>query len=280
MPTATSSAPTANTWLNAKASLENNSTPSTDYKIIMSPNTQANTVSSLSGLFNSQPTIAKQYDNGEMFHALGFDWMSDQTVLLHTTGSYATNPAYTPGLGFAATTVAGAAQTGTSLTVAALAGPLNQGDMICIQGVQSVNRITKQASGRVRHFTVTAPVAAGATVIPIYPAMIGVDALNNPQQYQTVNAAPANGAQVYVTAAPGAQYRKNVAFVPEAITLAAVDLDMPPNVDGAREVFDDVSIRVVTQYAIMSDQEITRLDLLMGSLWLKPEWVATVPDVP
>lgn len=271
--------PDARTWLNAKASLENNSCPSTDYKIMMSPNTQANTVSALSGLFNSQPTIAKQYDNGEMFHALGFDWMSDQTVLLHTTGAYANTPAYLPGSGFAATTVAGAAQAGTSVTVAALAGPMNIGDIICIQGVQAINRPTKQSTGRLRHFTLTQNVPAGATSLPIYPALIGVDANGFAVQYQTVNASPANGAQVFCVSAPGSQYRKNLALTPEAITLVTVDLDLPPNVDAAREVYDETSIRIVTQYNVMSDQEITRLDILFGKLWVKPEWLCVVPDV-
>lgn len=272
--------PNAKAWLNAKAEMENNSVPSDDYKIVMSPNTQANTVDSLKGLFNSQPTVAKQYDNGEMVRALGFDWMSDQTVLLHTTGAYANAPAYTDGLGFACTTVSGAAQTGTSLTVAALAGPLAKGDIIRIAGVQMVNSITKSPTGRSRTFTVTAAVAAGATVIPIYPAITGVDGGGNTVQYQTVNASPANAAQVYVVSAPSSQYRKNLAFVPEAITLAAVDLELPPNVDAAREVFDEISIRIVTQFQIMSDQLVTRLDLLSGSAFLKPEWCVCVPDVP
>ena len=272
--------PTAKTWLNAKAEIENNSVPSDDYKIVMGPNTQANTVDALKGLFNSQTVIAKQYDNGEMFHALGFDWFVDQTVLLHTTGAYATAPAYTDGMGFAATTVAGAAQTGSNLVVGAMVGPLNKGDIIRIAGVNAVNRITKQSTGRARTFVVTAAVATGATVIPIYPALIGVDGGGNAVQYQTVNLAPANAAQVYVVSAPGSQYRKNIAYVKEAITMVAVDLELPPNVDAAREVFDEISIRVVTQYAVMSDQQITRLDTLSGALWIKPEWAAVIADVP
>ena len=272
--------PTIGEWLNAKASLLDNSSPSDDYKIVLSPRSEANAVKTLAGYFNSQPTIAKQYDNGEMRHALGSDWMADQTVLLHTTGMYATStPAYTPGAGFAATTVSGANQTGASLIVAALAGPLNKGDFIRIQGVQGVNRVTEQPTGTFRDFTLTASVPAGATVLPIYPPILGVDGLGNPQQYQTVNASPANAAQVYVTAAPGAQYRKNLCFVPEAITLACVDMEMPPNIDGARETFDDVSVRIVTQYAVMSDQNVTRLDILTGNLWIKPEWCTTVPDI-
>lgn len=271
-------APTANTFLNAKAALENNAVPDSNYKIVMAPGTQANTVASLAGLFNSQPVLAKQYENGDMTRALGFDWFTDQTVVVHTTGAYATNPTWTNHKGFAAVTVAGAGQTGSALTVSALAGPLKKGDMIRIDGVFAVNPVFKANTGNLRDFVVTADCATGATSIPIYPALLGVDGGGLEQQFQTVTASPANAAQVYVTAAPGSIYRKNLAYVPKAMTLATVDLIMPPNVDAAREVYDETSVRVVTQYQGTSDQLLTRMDLIYGVLYLKPEWVACVPD--
>ena len=272
--------PVAQTWLNAKARIQNFGAPTTDYKIVMHPNTQANVVTSLMGLFNSQPIIAKQYENGDMYHALGFDWMDDQTVILHTTGSLATNSAYTAGSGWSVTTVAGAAQTGNALAVAATTGTLAQGDIIAVAGVQGVNPITMQPNGRMRTFAVTAPVPVGATSIPIYPAILGVDVNGNPQEFQTVNASPANGAQIYCQSGPAAQYRKNLAYLPKAVTMVTADLIMPPNVDGAREVFDEMSVRIVTQYQGMSDQLLTRADVLWGTAWLKPEWATVVPDVP
>jgi len=271
-------APVMKTWLDGKASLHNNAVPTTDFKAVIAPNSESTVVSSLAGYFNSQATIAKQYDNGEMMHALGFDWMTDQTVTVHTTGAYAVNPTWTVGKGFAATTVAGANQTGNSLVVSALAGPLKAGDIIAVDGVFGVNTINKMTTGRLRHFNVTANVAAGSTVIPIYPAISGPDGLGNEVAYQTVTASPANAAQVYVTAAPGSMYRKNIVFVPKAMTFATVDLEMPPNVECAREVFDNVSVRVVTQYFGMSDNIVTRLDVLSGFALLKPEWCAVVPD--
>ena len=269
--------PTINTWLNAKASLEKNAVPDSNYKIVMDPSTQANTVANLAGYFNSQPVIAKQYENGDMTRALGFDWMADNTVILHTTGAYATNPTYTTAKGFAASTVNGAGQVGTVLTVAAMAGPLAKGDIISVDGVYNVNPVTKAATARLKHFVVTAPTLTGATSIPIYPSILGANA-GVAQQYQTVSVSPANGATVFVAAAPGSVYRKNLAYVPKAMTLATVDLILPPNVDAAREVFDEVSVRVITQYQGTSDQLLTRLDLLYGFAYLKPEWMVIVPD--
>jgi hypothetical protein len=36
---------------------------------------------------------------------------------------------------------------------------------------------------------------------------------------------------------------------------------------------------MITDYAVLSDQFITRLDILFGSLLIRPEWVVTVADI-
>jgi hypothetical protein len=38
-------------------------------------------------------------------------------------------------------------------------------------------------------------------------------------------------------------------------------------------------MRMVTQYIIGTDQAATRLDILYGSLWVRPEWACVVADV-
>lgn len=263
--------PIASTYLQAGANMHLNSAPLADRKIINSPVTEARVVAALSGLFNPQAMISRQYANGKMYDALGFSWMSDQTSLMHTNGTLAQ----------ASATVNGAGQTGLSLTVNALAGTLNAGDIITIAGVNAVNRITKQSTGQLRQFAVTANVAAGATSIPIYPALIPASG-GNAVQYQTVTDSPANGAAVNpaLTLAASTVYRKNFAFAPEAVTLATGDLELPRGVhEAAREQFDGVSMRMVTAYQVGTDQMITRLDVLYGYLWVRPEWACIVADI-
>lgn len=267
--------PTASTWLQAGATLDQNSAPRGRRKIIMDPLTQARTVASLSGLFNPQSRISDQYETGEMQQALGFDWFMDQTVIQHTTGAYSASggpPAFVAG------TVAGAGQSGLMLVVTALGGPLAQGDIITIAGVNGVNRITKKTFGP-RTFTVTAPAIAGATAISIYPALIpGVG--GNQVQYQTVDVSPANLANISVVTLTGSSFRKNIAYAPEAITLATADLVLPRNVEeAAREVYDGCSMRMVSAYNVQSDEFITRLDILYGYLFVRPEWACEVPDI-
>lgn len=263
--------PIASTYLNAGASLDLNSSPIANRKIVNSPRTEARVVSALSGLLNPAPSISRQYVTGRMYDALGFVWMKDQTTITHTNGTTAQS----------SITVNGANQTGLSLTVNATAGTLNIGDIITIPGVYAVNRITKQSTGELRQFAVTANVPAGSTSIPIYPAI--VPPVSGQQvQYQTVTASPASGINVNPTnsLAASTAYRKNFAYAPEAVTLATADLSIPKNVvEGAREEFDGVSMRMITDYFIGTDQEITRLDVLYGYLWIRPEWACVVADV-
>lgn len=260
--------PTAATWLKGGAYLDTLSAPQMRRQIIMDPFTQAATVSSLAGLFNPNNSISEQYRRGTMQQALGFDWAMDQTTIVHETANYTDN-----------ITVAGADQTGTTLTTSAITGGLNKGDIIEIEDVFFVNRITKQNKHVLAQFVVTADVATGATSIPIYPAIIPAGPTGSAVQYQTVDASPANGADVSPVTKPAETYRKNFAFVPEAVTLATADLIMPGGVwESARQNFDGVSMRMVTQYAIGTDQAITRLDVLFGFLWIRPEWCVVVAD--
>jgi hypothetical protein len=262
--------PIASTYLNAGASLDLMSAPIANRKVVNGPRTEARVVSALSGLLNPAPEISRQYTTGRMYDALGFIWMKDQTAITHTNGALAQGSA----------TVNGAGQTGLNLVVNALAAGLNMGDIITVASVNSVNRITKQSTGELSQFAVTAPVAAGATSIPIYPAIIPPVG-GQPVQYQTVDASPANGAAVNPVAGlvASTKYRKNFAYCPEAVTLATADLEMPKGVhEVAREQFDGVSMRMLTDYFIGNDNLITRLDTLYGFLWIRPEWASIVAD--
>jgi hypothetical protein len=258
--------PIAATYLNAGALLDINSARTGRRKIVNDPFTQARVVASLSGLLNPSTDISKQYITGRMYDALGYEWFSDQTVIKHTTGT------------FTAGTVAGAGQTGLVLLTNAITGTLNQGDIITLVGTNAVNRITKQSTGQLRQFVVTANAASGATSISIYPAII--PSVGGQQvQYQTVDNSPANGATIALATPANVTYRKNIAYTPEAVTMATADLELPRGVhEAARESYDGVSMRMVTAYNVSTDQFITRLDILYGFLYVRPEWACIVAD--
>lgn len=257
--------PNAGTWLNAGAAIDFNLAPRMDRQIILDPRTQARTISSLAGLFNPQVKISDQYETGLISRdTLGFDWMYDQTTKIHTVGT------------FSAGTVAGAGQTGTTLTVNAITGTLKKGDIITLDGVYAINRLTGESQGELRQFCVTSDVASGATSIPIYPAIVAA-----PAAYNTVTASPADTATIRLVATAGSQYRQNLAFYPEAFTLATADLEMPTAgvVQAARAQFDGISLRMIEAYDVMSDSLITRMDILYGYAAIRPEWACVVADV-
>jgi hypothetical protein len=265
--------PTLETFLNAKALLSERSAPTNDRKFILDPVTMARTVQNLTGLLNPATEISEQYRTGEVYNAIGFDWFEDQTVIKHTNGAFT-----------GTMTVNGAGQTGTVITTNALGSTINVGDIITFAGVNAVNRITKVSTGSLQQFVVTATAAAGATSINIYPAIVPPSG-GNPVQYQTVTASPANGAAIALAGPSVAgfgstTFRKNLAFIPDAVTMATADLEMPKNMqEVARERMDGISMRMVTGFDIKSDQFITRLDVLYGYVWVRPEWAVVVADI-
>lgn len=275
--TANTTTPVADDFLTAGAILDEMSAPRGGRKAVLSPRTQARTVSGLAGLFNPTGRISKQFDTGEMMGpALGIeDWMSDQTVSNHTNGTAA------------GITVSGASQTGTSILMkATTGGTMAIGDKFTIAGVYAVNRITKQATGSLQQFTVTALAtlnSSTAVAVSIYPAITppsGVD----PVQYQTVTASPADGATVTVAGGSfSGGFRQNFVMRPEAVTMVSADLWMPESgkgvIEAARESFDGISMRMITAYDPNTDQTFTRLDVLYGYLWVRPEWAVVVPDI-
>jgi hypothetical protein len=258
--------PNDGTYLDAKATLAINSTPPAMQKIINDPRTEARVVTSLAGLLNPASAISDQYYEGVMYKALGATWYSDQTVIKHTTGTATT------------ATVNGANQTGPNLTVDAVTGTMNVGDIFTIAGVDAVNRVTKETTGELRQFVVTVAVANGDTSIALYPSII--PAVNGVAvQYQTVDVSPADNAVITPYLPAETVYRNNFRYAPQAITMATGDLPIPANqVSAARHKYDNVSMRAITAYMIGTDQEITRLDVLFGSLAIRPEWGCRVPD--
>ncbi len=260
-------APTAFTWLSANALLDQRSAPNVNRLAVLNPFTMAKTVGSLAGLLNPAPRISQQYEDAEIKSGLGLTWYKDQTILSHTGSAYA-----------GASTVSGANQTGLTLVTTAIAGGFNVGDIITLEDVNAVNRVTKVDTGALMQFVVTDDVAAGAVSVPIYPAIVPPVGGSN-VQYQTVTASPANGAAILMVNPASTTYRKNLVYVPEAVIMATADLELPQGVaEASRDQFDGVSMRLVSQYDIRDDVFFTRLDVLYGYLWVRPEWCISVAD--
>jgi hypothetical protein len=269
--------PTMDQFTGANAVLDDQGATMMDRRCVQDPTSDARTVSSLAGLLNPSQEISAQFRSGMMKSGLGYDrFFRDQTVIKHTTGTFS-----------AGGTVNGGGQStstsGGNITVNAITGTLKKGDIITFDGVNAVNRVTKDSLGTLRQFVVTADVATTATSIPIYPGMIAstTGVAGGPeQQYQTVDASPINGAQMRLVTPAGSVYRKSLAYTQKAVTMASADLVMPKKAveEAARTSYDGVSMRMLTDYLPMTDQLATRLDVLFGFKYIRPEWLCVIAD--
>lgn len=258
--------PTLDTWTAAGANLDDNSAMFVGRKAILSPTTMGRTVSSFSGLLNPATEISRQYENSRIYDALNFEWFSDQTTIVHTTGSFTVG---TVNLG---------GQTGTVLNVNAITGTLKKGDFITIAAVNSVNYVNKNVNGGLRQFVITQDAASGATTLNIFPAIVPSNA-GAAVQYQTVDNSPLNTATILLVTPANSVYRKNFVFAKECVTMVTADLEIPPaNVKAAREQFDGVSMRSLVTYVPGTDQTVNRLDCLFGWLFVRPQWGCCVAD--
>lgn len=261
--------PTAEQFLLANAYLDNNSEPTMRRNVVNDPITDARTTVSMQGLLNPATEISEQWRSGKMKNGLGFEkWFRDQTVIKHTSGTFS-----------AGGTVNLGGQTGTTINVNATTGTLVVGDIVTFDGVNGVNRVNKQNQGELRQFVITALAISGATSVSIYPALtpaVGTDKV----QYQTVDASPINGAQMRLVTQSGEVYRKSIAYARDAVTMATADLVMPRKAveECGRANFDGISMRVLTDYLTPSDQLATRVDVLFGYKYIKPEWLTIVAD--
>jgi hypothetical protein len=263
---------TSNTYLNGGALLSEEAVPTAPRYAVIGPRQEATIIPGLQGLFHSGTQLTRQYEEGKMGRAMGFEWSMDQNIPTHRVGILGGAPQ-----------VSGANQTGAVIATtgwtAAAAVRLLRGDIIQFANVFAVNPKSRQSTGQLRNFVVTADTAsdgAGAMAIPIAPPLIPPDASGNPVQYQTVAQSPANGAAVtifgHASTYANAVTPQGLLFHPEAFVYASVDLEMPPNTWGDRVADDElgISVRIVKQYSINEDQLPCRVDVLCGWKAVRP----------
>jgi hypothetical protein len=272
--------PTATlTYLQAGVKLTDLSTPLTGRVGMLDPLAMSTLANTTSSLFNPSAVVSENYTEGQFGRKqLGVDgWYQDPVRPTHTTGTFT---ASTP-------LVNGASQTGSTISTdgwASGAATLNKGDVFTIAGVNSVNPLSYSDNGRLQQFVVTATTsdASGAmATLPISPSIITSGAL------QTVSASPANNAVITVlgaTAAAGGTLAtttspQSFVYHPDAFAFVMADL-MKPGAGAesttVRSKSLGFSIRMVEQYQIGTDQNPSRLDILIGATTIQARLAARV----
>jgi len=194
---------------------------------------------------------------------LGLDEINmSQSIVQHTTGVTPTAP-------IVATTVT--AQGATSLAISFTSGSptFKIGDVFTIANVFAVNPQTRQTTGSLQQFVVTADVtvsSATTATLSISPAIY-----TSTNALATVNSFPASSAALTFLGGSATAYPQNLIYHKDAITLATADLLLPQGVDMAsRQVHNGISLRIVRQYDINNDRMPCRVDVLYGFNAIRP----------
>ena len=255
---------TAQIYLDGAAKLDDYAVPQDSRVSLINPAANAKTVGALMSLFNPQTNISKQYISGQMGTGLGFDWYKTQNIQRHTCGSRSgtilidgtvstegTTTIHVDGLG-------GATQT------------FKEGDVFTVADVYSVNAETKQSTGNLQQFVVTADAtAAGSEVdLTVSPALY----TSSSGALQNIDAMPVDGAAVTVVGTASTQYPQNMLYHPEAFTFATANLEMPSDVSFKSQMsVDGINMRILRQYQINNSSHPCRIDVFGGFVVQRPE---------
>ncbi len=237
-----------------------------DRTLCLPPVIQTGIVGGSLTLFNDSSQISKQYKKGRMGEAAGFTWRMDQNCPTHTTGAVDGAPQIKTTV-----TVQGTAAIAIdTITTATITAAFKAGDVITIGSVYALNPQTKQSTGQLMRFVVTATANAATNEVAslaISPAMYTTGAYANIDAFPVDNAlvklfATTTTANVASKVSP-----TGLAFHKDAFALGMADLPLPGGVDMASRASDSdagLSVRIVRQYDINNDVFPCRVDVLYG----------------
>lgn len=266
--------------LSAKVPAQNMGLPPGDFYCALSPTANASVVAGLATLFNDQKTLAEQYKTGMIKTALGVDFLMSQNLPTHTVGALGGTPIVagaSQGLINAGATdnpYAATTSLATSGWTASVTGILKAGDIVTL-GINATNPETKQSTGSLQTFVVTADVnsdAGGLATLIVSPAIVAGGA------FQNVTARPTNGVAVTVkTGAAATAFQQNLLWHRDAITFVSPEQELPGGMDMAStaSLADEggVSLRFVRGFDITNNRFISRFDVLYGVAVTRPDWV-------
>ena len=255
---------TSSVLLSAQQKLNEFATPMSPRYATVNPAANAGLVEGLKGLFNPTGTISRQFKNGMMGEGvLGLDEINmSQSIVQHTTGVTPTAP-------IVATAVTTEGSTSLAISFTSGSPTFKIGDIFTIAGVFAVNPQTRQTTGSLQQFVVTADVTVSSTTTATLtvqpPIFTPANAL------ATVDSFPAASAVLTFLGGSATTYPQNLIYHKDAITLATADLLLPQGVDMAsRQVHNGISLRIVRQYDINNDRMPCRIDVLYGFNAVRP----------
>jgi hypothetical protein len=208
------------------------------------------------------PTAKDALVKGYLATIGNYEVYMDQNILTGITAQHNTS------IGMITNSTAAGIQ-GAGNTVSMYGGTATEsigiGEVFTVAGVNNINPQSRQSTGVLKNFTVTATSSPTASVwaVTFTPAVVS----SGP--YQNVSAGiNSSQAVVWLTGTTTAQLTggvHNIAFTRDAFGLVMVPLEIPQGVDfAARETWRNISMRVIRAYDINNDVFPTRIDILYG----------------
>lgn len=226
-------------------------------------------VNARKGLFQSSSEIAKQYKEGYIGTADGFNWLESEMTQTHTNGNDIVFEVRTTVSSQGATDIVVEALTTTT-------GTVTKGTVFTVAGVYAVNPHTKEVSTDLQQFVVVDDETAdgsGYATLTVSPAMYTTGSLQN------ISAFPTDGAAITPVGAASTGYKQNLAFHKNAFRIATVPLIMPKNAEfAAMHSYKGMKFHVIYDWDQNKRAMVLRLDILGGLCAERPEWACRVPN--
>lgn len=243
----------------AQVLLDQMAFPAEDRCVVYSSQLSSKLATTNLTLFNPVAEISKNYRTGLQGEFVGFEFYKDENSQIFTFGTYTGTPV-----------VSGGGQSGSSLnlsgfTSGTFAGKI--GDVFTLGGVFAVNPQSRQTTGALQEFVLTAAGAdtAGAATVQMYPPIIPSG------QFQNVTGTPAANAAVVFLGASSAGAAvvspTGIAFQKNAFSAAFVPLELPTAVEESymeKDPETGIYMRYINQYDGVRDMLIGRFDVMYG----------------
>lgn len=237
-----------------------------DLTYIVAPKVNASLAPALTPLLNPVDQISQLFKKGYLGFCQGGEWYENMSLYSATAGTWSGASGYP--------IVDGAGQSGNAITITDNSGDtFNVGDIITFANVHEVNPVTRRSTGSLKQFVVTQALTGAGVgdTLYIYPSIIGPDGSGSLDQYQNVDALPANSAALTLypgtTSPNGLSGIQNLAFTRDAFALVAVELETPKAVEFSSQKRDPetgISIRITRTWDAILSRFINRMDVLYG----------------
>ena len=235
--------------------MDDNAAPQDNRTLCLNPNGYWGLAGGQTNLF-VMPTAKDALVKGYLATLGNYEVYMDQNVQGLASGQHNTS------LAAVITTAQGNGNT-TSVFGGTPADAYAIGEVFTVNGVFNVNPQSRQSTGQLKNFTLTATTAAASTTILTFTPPIVTSG-----RYQNVTGPMVVATTVtWVTGTTIAQISspQNIAFTRDAFGLVMVPMEIPQGVDfAARETYRNISMRAIRAYDINNDVFPTRIDILYG----------------